>query len=473
MLVASVFSLIFFPIGAIAPAAAQGSSVVIGVDHADPANQQPQQHRLFAYTDFFTRAVTVHTGDTIDFRTAPGAFHVIGLGPNDAAPRAAYPVGSSDSDDPIKAVGTGLPKIVMGPGQQAIVGGSTQGGGRIGEPNSPPTCGVVQMNQQPCIFKGGNDVESAGGIPGVDPKTNQPTAIDWKITINAPPGTYNYLCFIHPGMTGTLTVAAAGQPATSQAQIDAQAATQFVQEQAAGLAAEQAANTPKFSGGAPGTRTYQVLVGTTGADGHVTITEMLPRSLSLAPGDRLNFVWQSANEVHTVGFAADERQLNAPFGFDCGATFQSPPAGPPGAGAAFQPCVEPGKQAPELIGDPGTAPSGTILTDPAQIVDSGFLVGTGYGIAPSAQTWSLVTNGSTKAGTYTYRCTVHDGMVGTLVIAGASAAAGAAQLPSSPGQIPAAMPNTGAGGAVTWVGLVLLGLFVASLGACGLVTRRG
>src|SRR5438128_12362784 len=56
------------------PAAATDSPLVIGVDHADFANQQPQAGRLFEYTDFFSRQATIHTGDTIDFRSAPGLF---------------------------------------------------------------------------------------------------------------------------------------------------------------------------------------------------------------------------------------------------------------------------------------------------------------------------------------------------------------------------------------------------------------
>ncbi|MGI8912942.1 MAG: cupredoxin domain-containing protein [Chloroflexota bacterium] len=460
----------FGALPALAQPLAQAQSLVIGVDHSDPANQQPDQHRLFEYTDFFTRSVTVHAGDTLDFRTAPGAFHVIGLAPSEAAGRAAYPVGSNDTDDPVQAIGTGLPKLEQGPGQQEVVGGSTHGGGTIGQPNNPPTCGVVQMNQQPCTFKGGDDVEDAGGIPGFDPGTNQPTAIDWKITINAPVGKYTYLCWIHPGMTGTVNVVEAGQVATTQAQIDSQSATQFATEQSQALAVEQALSVPHFTGGAAGSRTYQVAVGAATADGKVNLTEMLPQSLALAPGDRVNYLWKSANEVHTVSFPAKDQRLNQPFGFDCGTSFQNPPNGPPsGNGPAFQPCLEAGKPAPELIGDPGTTASGVALTDPTQIVDSGFLVGTGYGFSPSAQQWSIVTNGSTKPGAYVYECSVHEGMIGTLTIS-AGATTSVAQAPV---QIPALMPNTGAGGQVpVWGALALLGLLVVSLGSLPLLFRR-
>ena len=51
---------------------------------------------------------------------------------------------------------------------------------------------------------------------------------------------------------------------------------------------------------------------------------------------------------------------------------------------------------PEFIGDPGTSPSGTALTDPTQVVDAGLLVGTGYGFGQTTQHWSLTTTAATQ-----------------------------------------------------------------------------
>ena len=119
-----------------------------------------------------------------------------------------------------------------------------------------------------------------------------------------------------------------------------------------------------------------------------------------------------------------------------------------------------------MIGDPGNAPSGTALTDPTQLVDAGVMVGTAYGVVASAPTWSIATSGATKPGAYKYQCTIHDWMQGALSVA----VAGVAQTPA---QIPARMPSTGAGGApTTWGGLLLLGLLLIGLGTKILVTRR-
>jgi hypothetical protein len=258
----AVVALLLAPFGAAAQFTVS-TPLVIGVDHADLANQQPDQHRIFEYTDFFSRSVSVHTGDFIDFRAAPGSFHIVALAANETVARKVYPVAYAETVDPKPATGSGVAKLAFGPSNFPITGGSTHGGGTITFTSGfgPPVCGVQALGQQPCTFKGGDDIEVIGPTPGVagavfsDPPA-QPTFVDQKMQINAPPGTYTYFCYIHPKMSGTLTVVDASQPATTQAQVDAASQTQFAADQAAGLAAEQAANVVKFTGGAPGTRTY-------------------------------------------------------------------------------------------------------------------------------------------------------------------------------------------------------------------------
>src|SRR5664279_2392025 len=96
-----------------APATASSGStpstpLVIGVDHIDQANQQPfpPYSRLFEYNDFFTRNVTVHQGDTIDFQTQAGAFHIIAFARNEAAARRCVEQFSSTSSRAPSAVET-------------------------------------------------------------------------------------------------------------------------------------------------------------------------------------------------------------------------------------------------------------------------------------------------------------------------------------------------------------------------------
>jgi len=58
---------------------------------------------------------------------------------------------------------------------------------------------------------------------GFDQQT-QPAPADIAFKSMAPPGTYNFLCFAHPGMTGTVTVVDPATAISTQAQLDAAAA---------------------------------------------------------------------------------------------------------------------------------------------------------------------------------------------------------------------------------------------------------
>lgn len=371
----------------LASAASLPRTLVIGVDHVDPDNQQPERGRLFEYTDFFSRSVRIHSGDTLDFRTALNTFHIVGISRSEYRARIAYPVAVLDRSAP-PAPGTGLPPLLLGPSNGSITNGSGKGGGTIGGAvDFPPgPCGLIQLGQQPCTFGGGDDVESQGGVPGIFPE-----GTDWAITFkDVEPGTFTMLCFIHPGMSGEITVVKDSDPnVTSQAQIDTAAQAQFVADRDQALAAERAANEVRFSGGAPGKRTYQVSVGLSAANGHVAIDEMLPQSLNLARGDAVDFKWRDEHNVHTVGFPNSEPPLPEAFDFE-----DSPPTA-----------------------DPGNAPKGTLLTRPEVMVDSGVLAGRKYYLQPSVQFWGVTTNAATASGTYAYMCTVHDFMQGALIVA--------------------------------------------------------
>jgi plastocyanin len=361
-LLASIGLFGIFQGGAVGLASA-GTTLVIGVDHVDQANQNFAAGRVFGYNDFFSRAVTVHAGDTLDFKTAFG-FHILSVTTDVAAARAAIPLALPDTDDP-NAVGSGAPKIMAGPAFFAA--------------NGPPACGTSVLT--PCGFNGGT-LPPAGVIGGND----------WFVNVKASPGTYQYFCFLHPGMQGTLSVVDSAQPTTGQAVIDAQSAGEFASDQSQALDVEAAASIPTYTGGAPGTRTYQVNVGITAAKNHVALLEMLPSKLDLSPGDSVRYVW-GAVEGHSVTFPA---------------SFDVPPFGPD-----FEP-PDPADTGFEIVADPGNAPSGTALSSPVTPVDSGILLGSAYGLRPSVQTWSVGTAATTASGAYTYHCVLHDWMRGRL-----------------------------------------------------------
>lgn len=417
VLVALGWVLAIVPPAAAKPAAGPQTRT-IGVDWLDPDNQQPNAGRVFEYTDFFTRDVRIHSGDTLDFRAAPGSFHIVSLAKSETVARQVYPVAFADADHDGAdiATGSGTDKVIFGPSNFPITGGSTHGGGSIAFDNGfgPPVCGVGAFGEQPCTFRGGDDIEVIGPTPGFD-ATGAPAFVDQLVHITAAPGEYDYFCFIHPGMRGKLNVVDADDNTTTQAQIDRRSLEQFEDDREAGLDLERGANHVKFTGGNPGTRTYDVMVGVGSPSAHVAIDEMLPnKALNLSPGDRVKYFWADPHNVHTVGFPTGGK-LPEPFGFDCG---PNPPfyIGIPPVPGAPPPaiCIEPGENQPEGIGDPGNAAPGTRLTDPKQLVDAGIRVGTAYGVKPSTQTWWLATDNHTTAGAYQFQCTVHDWMHGVL-----------------------------------------------------------
>jgi plastocyanin len=398
---------------------------VIGIDHADAANQQPFPpfNRLFEYTDFFSRQVTVHSGDTIDFRVAPGAFHVVALARDENWARRTYPVAFADNDGGGAtdiATGSATNKLGFGVSNFPIMGGSHHGGGTVFFNNGfgPPVCGVATLGEPVCSFNGGSDVEVIGPNVGVDWPTLfgtgnfVPAFVDQFVNIKAQPGRYHFFCYIHPGMRGQLDVVGGGASTSTQPQIDAASASQFASEQSQALATESATDGLRFTGGAPGTRTYQVHVGINAANNHVAIDEMFPsQPLNLVTGDRVQYLWMDPHNFHSVAFPAGDTRLPLPFGADCGTSYQGISPGP------VPPlCQEPGDTTFEVIGDPGNAGPGSVLSNPGEVVDAGVLGGIGYEVSPSAQSWWLATGTSTATGIYQFQCTIHDWMQGKLVV---------------------------------------------------------
>jgi plastocyanin len=397
---------IALPVGLQLSASAAGESsqtLTIGVDHFDPANQTPPDPatgqpplgaREFSYTDFFTRSVAIHSGDTLHFRV-DGAFHVLAMARSESAARTGFPLFTPDEE---AATGTGGPRILLGPAFAAAA------------PNAPPpSCGTEAA---PCTYHGGNP-STTPGAEVVEAAVGR--GQDWFVTVDAPSGTYTYFCYIHPGMRGKVKVVQPEHPTTTQSHINTESQAQFLRDRSDALKAEAQASKVRFTGGEPGERTYIVHGGVNSPGNHVSIIEMLPNHLNLVQGDRVRFVMQN-NEPHSFTFPTSNDSFG-PFQPDC-----SPPdtvlAPPPGPGAPPE-CGDPG-QRPEFITDPGDSPSGTALTNPAALIDSGLLLGAGYR-GPGPTTWTLTTNANTTATSgYNYHCVLHDFMAGTLDVATAA-----------------------------------------------------
>jgi plastocyanin len=358
----------------------------IGVDHLDPANQQPQNGRFFEYQDFFASYFEVVQGQSVTFNNV--GFHSIAFAASIPAGQASYPTFTADADE---LAANGGPHIAAGAGFFPTQGGDVTHPGQGTEFGAGgPSCGL--SGQPVCTFTGGNDFESSGPFGGQS----------WTMQINAAPGHYFMYCTIHPRMSGDFVVVQPGQPPSEQGDLNSIGQAQFVHERADAIAAEQNANHIQVNG-TPGHRTFTMRVGI-GAD-RVSINEMLPnKPLNLVAGDQVRYLWPDGHNIHSVKFPADGASDPPPFGLDCAGGYPGVP-----------PCTEPG-EGTELILDPGTTASGQPLATTTAVVDSGLITGKGYGIPGEPSKWSVTTNTSTASGTYTFHCTLHGYMTGQLIL---------------------------------------------------------
>ncbi len=198
-------------------------------------------------------------------------------------------------------------------------------------------------------------------------------------------GTYSYVCVIHPQMTGTVNVVAAGGKVDTQAAVTARADTESNQWLTEGRAAKATlSSTPPVSTkNADGTTTWKLQMGTTTA--HTDVLAFAPPSADVKIGDTVTFV-NNSGAPHTASFAGK------------GTLPQNP----------LDPAV--GKPAP------GASPQTLNATD---FFNTGLLppnAPPGAGPPEVARSFSFVVK---TAGTYTYVCLLHapSGMAGALKVA--------------------------------------------------------
>lgn len=142
---------------------------------------------------------------------------------------------------------------------------------------------------------------------------------EFKVTFTAP-GTFTYLCDLHPGMDGTLVVKPAGQPvAMTPAAAEAAAIDHYHRLDFSGRVIPMLVNQGVES---PDGTVFQKLAGT--GDGHVAIEMFLPRSLVIRAGQTVQ--WTNSDPVtpHTVtllpggglpDFSAGPPPIDLPEGF--------------------------------------------------------------------------------------------------------------------------------------------------------------
>jgi plastocyanin len=371
------------------PAAASSGPIVIS---ADMPGAVPTGH-MWGFNDFFPRSLQVKQGQTIGF--AIQGFHTATLlpaGVSAAADLRQHGLATADEDTALNPNGT----THVGIDFAAVM----------------PTSFTCGSSTNPCSFDGSAVVSSGAPLGG-------PPAGPFMVTVNAAPGTYAFLCRIHPGMSGRITVVGPGGHATSAEDVAETVSHQVSTDVKAGLRAESRASDNARMKNADGTTTWFVSPGAQSPDRHVAVLEFLPRNISIKSGDKVVWRMRESNEPHTVTFPTDLGTDQVPLcetanGTDAGAhPVVYPPAGPQDFGCA------PGTGPVEFEFGGGNGIS--TVTSPATVSDSGLLgsrrLAHAFGLPATGvlTKWS-VSFASATPGTYTYVCQIHEGMAGTITV---------------------------------------------------------
>ena len=372
------------------PVAASSGPIVIA---ADMPAAVPTGH-LWGFNDFFPRSLRVTQGQTIGF--AIQGFHTATLLPAGVSAKADLRqngIATADEDTTANPNGTSHVAIDFA----AVL----------------PTSFACGNAANPCSFDGSAVVSSGAPLSG-------PPAGPFMVTVNAAPGTYAFLCRIHPGMTGRITVVGDKGHATSAGDVAEAVSHQVREDVRAGFHAEARASWGARHSNPDGTTTWFVSPGAQSPDRRVAVLEFLPRDISIKTGDQVVFRMTESNEPHTVTFPKDLGTDQIPLceaangASDTGAfPVVLPPAGPQDFGCA------PNTGPVEFEFDGGNGVSS--VTSPATVSDSGFMgsrqLARSFGLPSSAVLTHWKVDFSAAApGTYTYVCQIHDGMEGTITV---------------------------------------------------------
>jgi plastocyanin len=340
------------------PAGAVSQSFTVKVDGAPPAGQP------WAFLRFFPGAsLRVHAGDVIDFAWAgTDTPHTATLVPSDDA--AAWRADNQGQDDPYQD-----------PIPDSVVGGDD--GDLIENPAvvapSDPTCGT---DATPCSFDGTSVVSSGFQFsnPSAEPS--------FFASVDAPVGTYSFLCLLHPGMEDQLKVVADATTIPTPAAIAAKAAKQLKRAvQVDGAAAELQAQTVGHAG-------RKVIVSAGGFSNGVSVNEFPDDPISVHVGDRI--VVSGTGEIHTATFPRRSYKKTPFVVTDCELTGADAPAQSP------LDCADPSTLEIVLNAKAFRPTTANRLKDPDTFLNSGLL------IIPLAHKFV-----ASRPGRYTFVCLVH------------------------------------------------------------------
>ncbi len=344
------------------PAGAASQSFKVQLDGAPPTGEP------WAFLRFFPGAsLKVHAGDVIDFAWGgTDTPHTATLVPSDNAEawRQDHQGQGGDFQDPI-------PDSQVGGDDHSLIENP-----KVVAPTDP-TCGTEVA---PCSFDGTSVVSSGFQFsnPSAEPS--------FFASVDAPVGTYSFLCLLHPGMEDQLTVVADATTIPSPADVTTKAAKQLKKAiNVDGAAADLQAQTLAVAVGGAHTK---VLLNAGGFSNQVSANEFPDNPVKVNVGDRI--VFSGTGEIHTATFPKKSYKTTP---------FIVPGCELPGADAPAQSpadCANPAQF--ELVLNPKAflPTRRNSLKDPAAFVNAGLLV--------TPATYTFV---AAKPGKYTFVCLVH------------------------------------------------------------------
>jgi plastocyanin len=257
---------------------------------------KPPSGESWSFLRMFPAQLTVHQGDVVDAAWAgAGSPHTATIvpdananvwrdtnqGPGGPQDPGQYPYALEVPD---QAVGGDDQQIDLNPAVAAP---------------SDPTCGT---SGNPCAFNGGGVVSSGlqFAAPGAQP--------NFFVQVTAAPGTYSFLCLLHPGMQIALNVVSSGTQIPTPDAVAKKAATQVAHAKTVdATVADDLAQTVKRT---PVGNHERVTMWAGGFWKQVSADEFPDKTVRVHVGDHVRFLGNF--EIHTATFP-DTAAATVPF----------------------------------------------------------------------------------------------------------------------------------------------------------------
>ncbi len=285
----ALFVALFSTVLAASLLAQSAVAVVTPATYRLQLDAKPPKGENWAFLRFFPASLTVHQDDIVNaaWAGAAGAPHTATIVPDgNANVWREENQGPGGPQDP-----TQFPWALQVPDQS--VGGDDQQldvNPAVAAPSNP-TCGT---SVNPCPFDGTGVLNSGlqFSAPGAQPK--------FYVQVTAAPGTYSFLCLLHPGMQIALNVVSSGTTIPTPADVKAKAAKQVTHARTvdAGVADDLAQTVVRTPVGSH----HRVTMWAGGFWRQVSADEFPDKTVHVHVGDRVRFLGNF--EIHTATFPA-------------------------------------------------------------------------------------------------------------------------------------------------------------------------